>query len=38
VAREDDGDGGVSAEVNGGVEVGKDWGDHGGEVVLHVDH
>lgn len=37
MAREDDGDGGATAEVDGGVEVWEDWGGDGGEVVLHVD-
>lgn len=37
VSREDHGDGGASAEGDGGVEVGEDWGCHGREVVLHVD-
>jgi len=37
VAREDDGDGGASAEANGGVEVRNNWGGDGGKVVLHVD-
>lgn len=38
VAREDDGDGGSSAEADGGEEVWEDGFGHGREVVLHVDH
>lgn len=37
VAGEDDGDGGASAEADGGEEVLEDGLGHGGEVVLHVD-
>lgn len=37
VAREEDGDGGASAEVDGGESVVEDRLGHGGEVVLHVD-
>lgn len=37
VAREEDGDGGASAEADGGEEVGEDGVGHGGEVVLDVD-
>ena len=37
VAREDDGDGGSSAELNGLEQVGEDWVGHGGKVVLHVN-
>lgn len=38
VAREDDGDGGASAEADGGEEVWEDGFGQGREVVLHVDH
>lgn len=38
VAREDDGDGGASAEADGGEEIWEDGVGHGREVVLHVDH
>ena len=37
VAREDDGNGSLSAESDGGEEIGKDGFGHGGEVVLDVD-
>lgn len=37
VAREDDGDGGASAEVDGGCNRRYDGARDGGEVVLHVD-
>lgn len=37
VAREDHGDGGASAEVDCGGEIGEDGVGDGGEVVLHVD-
>lgn len=37
VAREENGDGGSSAEVYGSEKVREDGLDHGGEVVLNVD-
>ncbi|PON34928.1 hypothetical protein PanWU01x14_340250 [Parasponia andersonii] len=37
VAREEDGDGGASAEADRGEEVGEDGFGHGREVVLDVD-
>lgn len=37
VAREDDGNGGASAEADCGSDRRDDWGSDGGEVVLHVD-
>ena len=38
MAGKDDGDGGGTAETDGGEEIGEDGFGHGGEVVLHVDH
>lgn len=38
VAREDDGDGGATAEVDGGLDGREDGVGDGGEVVLHIDH
>lgn len=38
VAGEEDGDGGASAEADGGEKVVENGFGHGGEMVLHVDH
>lgn len=33
-----DGDGSASTKGDGGVEVGKNWGCHGREVILNINH